>query len=426
MHRFLTFLILLLLSILVTFHFSAFAQETISDLKNKINSSQSEIEKIEQEIRKYEKELQAVSRKKKTLKNALYEIQLSQKKLANQIYLTEKKIKKLEEQILELQGGVKQKEKKIKENKQVLARMLRLAGIYEDRTLAEILLSNNFADILHEMENIKRLQELIAKQNDELRQKKLELQNTAKNLEESKKDLARERSKLQTQKRSLDIAVREQKKLLSATQNKESNYQKILAAKRKAKEEFENQMRELESKLKYILNPDKLPQKGSKVFRWPLDKVWITQYFGNTKFAKSGAYNGKGHNGIDLGAVIGTPVKAVLSGTVVETGNTDAYPGCYSYGKWVLIKHGNGLSTLYAHLSDIRVKAGQKVITGQVIAYSGNTGYSTGPHLHFTVYASDAVKVVPLGSWRKTYYCAKARVPVAPLNAYMNPLDYLR
>ena len=420
-------LVLLLFAAVLSFpHLQAFAEETVSELKSKINNSQSEIEKIEAEIRKYEKELQAVSHKKKTLKNALYEIQLSQKKLSNQIYLTEKKIQELEDKIQELQGGVKEKEKKIQENKKLLAKMMRVAQRLEERSLAEILLSNNFADMLHEMENIKRLQELISKQNDELRQKKLELQNTAKELEKNKKKLATEKAKLQTQKRSLDIAVREQKKLVRATQNKESNYQKILAAKRKAKEEFEAQMRELESKLKYILNPDTLPQKGSKVFRWPLDKVWITQYFGNTKFAQSGAYNGKGHNGMDFGATIGTPVKAVLSGTVVETGNTDAYPGCYSYGKWVLIKHGNGLATLYAHLSDIRVKAGQKVYTGQIIAYSGNTGYSTGPHLHFTVYASDAVKVVPLGEYRKTYYCAKARVPVAPLNAYLNPLDYLK
>ena len=178
--------------------------------------------------------------------------------------------------------------------------------------------------------------------------------------------------------------------------------------------------------MKYVLNPDNLPKIGSKVLHWPLDHIWITQYFGNTRFAKSGAYNGHGHNGVDFGTAIGTPVKAALSGVVVETGNTDAYKGCYSYGKWVLIKHGNGLASLYAHLSDIRVKAGQRVNTGQIIAYSGNTGYTTGPHLHFTVYAADAVKVVPLGKWRKTYYCAKARVPVAPLNAYMNPMDFLK
>lgn len=414
----------LLFVALFVLSFFAFA-ENVEEIKSKINSSQSEIQKIEAEIRKYEKELQAVSKKKKTLKNALYEIDLSRKKLSRQITLTENKIADLEKKIEELKGGVKAKEQKIKENKELLAKMLRVASMYEERSLAEILLSNNFAKMLLEMENIKKLQSLINKQNEELRTKKKELQNAAQELEEAKKELAKEKSKLLTQKHSLDIARREQSKLIAQTKNKEANYQKILAEKKRAKEEFEAQMRELESKLKFILDPNALPSKGSRVFRWPLDKVWITQYFGNTKFAQSGAYNGKGHNGIDLGATIGTPVKAVLSGTVVETGNTDAYPGCYSYGKWVLIKHGNGLATLYAHLSEIKVRAGQRVQTGQVIAYSGNTGYSTGPHLHFTVYVADAVKVVPLGEYRKTYYCAKARVPVAPLNAYMNPLDYL-
>ena len=420
--RFLVVAFLFLLSLF----YVAYATESVAELKSQISNSQNEIEKIQEEIRKYEEELKAVSSKKKTLKNALYSLELSRKKLQSQISLTEKEIAKLEEQIKELQGGVKAKEEKIKQNKETLAKMIRIANRYEGRSLAEILLSNNFAQMLNELENIKRLQELINKQNLDLREKKKELQNSAQKLEEAKAKLAKDKKKLESQKYSLDLSVREQKKLIRETQNKESNYQKILAEKRKAQKEFEEQMRSLEAQLKYVLNPNKLPEKGSKVFRYPVDQVWITQYFGNTKFAQSGAYNGQGHNGIDFGVSIGTPVKAVLSGVVVETGNTDAYPGCYSYGKWVLLKHGNGLSSLYAHLSDIRVKAGQKVSTGQIIAYSGNSGYSTGPHLHFTVYASDAVKVVPLGQWRKTYYCAKARVPVAPLNAYMNPLDFLR
>ncbi len=403
----------------------AFANK-VTELKNKIQDSQDEIQKIEAEIRKYEEELKKVSHKKKTLKNALYSIELSRKKLINQITLTEDKIDKLEQDIQKLKNGVENKEKKIKKNKKLLAQVLRIANEYESRSLAEILFSSNFSKMLNEIENINKIQQLIQDNNRKLAVKKQELQNGLEKLAQAKSDLLKAKSKLQTQKQSVDVARKEQKRLVNATQNKEANYQKILAAKRQAKREFEEQMLEYEAKLKYILDPNSIPKIGSKVFRWPVDNVWITQYFGNTKFAKSGAYNGKGHNGIDLGVSIGTPVKAVLSGIVVETGNTDAYPGCYSYGKWVLIKHGNGLASLYAHLSKINVSNGQKIKTGQVIAYSGNTGYSTGPHLHFTVYAADAVRVVPLGKWRKTHYCAKARVPVAPLRAYMNPIDFLK
>lgn len=95
--------------------------------------------------------------------------------------------------------------------------------------------------------------------------------------------------------------------------------------------------------------------------RWPVDNVRVTQTFGDTSFSRSGAYNGKGHNGIDLAASIGTPLKAALSGVVVGTGNTDTVRGCYSFGKWAMIKHGNGLSTMYAHMSQIGVSTGNRL-----------------------------------------------------------------
>ncbi|MDQ3014888.1 MAG: M23 family metallopeptidase, partial [bacterium] len=132
--------------------------------------------------------------------------------------------------------------------------------------------------------------------------------------------------------------------------------------------------------------------------------------------------NGSGHNGIDLGVPIGTAIKSAGVGEVVASGDTDTVCPRASYGKWVLIKHSNGLSTLYAHLSLIKVSAGQAVESGSIIGYSGNTGYSTGPHLHFTVYASQGVQVVnrPSQACGGTY-----TMPVADLKAYLNPLSYL-
>ena len=145
----------------------------------------------------------------------------------------------------------------------------------------------------------------------------------------------------------------------------------------------------------------------------------ITQYFGNTAFAQTAAYNGKGHNGIDMAASIGTPVYAAGGGTVWDT-NYGVAPNC-QYGKWVLVKHNNGLATLYAHLSGIQVSPGQSVSAGDLLGYSGETGYATGPHLHFTVYVESSVSFI-------NYKCASGptvRVPVAPFNGYLNPIEYL-
>lgn len=149
----------------------------------------------------------------------------------------------------------------------------------------------------------------------------------------------------------------------------------------------------------------------------------MTQYFGNTSFSqRTNAYNGNGHNGVDFRANTGDQVYASANGTVTDTGNTDAVPGCYSYGKWVLIEHDNGLSTMYAHLSLIKAQEGDTVSRGEVIGYTGNTGYSTGPHLHFTVYATEGVQVV---QYDDSINCQSAVIPIADLDAYLDPLNYL-
>ncbi len=88
---------------------------------------------------------------------------------------------------------------------------------------------------------------------------------------------------------------------------------------------------------------------------------------------------GRHHDGKDYAVPVGTPVKAAAGGTVVHVGRSGGY------GNTVIIEHQRGMQTLYAHLNSYNVRQGQYVNRGQVIAYSGNTGRSTGPHLHFEV-----------------------------------------
>ena len=210
--------------------------------------------------------------------------------------------------------------------------------------------------------------------------------------------------------------------LLSATKSKETEYRKILAEKVAKRDAFERELLQFESELRFAIDPSKLPPAVSGVLKWPLDSIRITQKFGDTAFAKSGAYNGRGHNGVDFGASIGTRVKSALSGVVKGTGNTDAVCPGASYGKWVLVEHANGLSTLYAHFSLIKVSSGQTVGTGELLGYSGDTGYSTGPHLHLTVYATQGVRIMD----RKSAVCKGTyTMPIADLKAYLNPLSYL-
>jgi murein DD-endopeptidase MepM/ murein hydrolase activator NlpD len=89
---------------------------------------------------------------------------------------------------------------------------------------------------------------------------------------------------------------------------------------------------------------------------------------------------GKFHDGIDLAAPLGTPIHAAGAGTVVKVGPMDGY------GQTIFIRHGNGDVSFYGHMAEVNVTLGQKVKAGQVIAPVGSEGFSTGPHLHFSVY----------------------------------------
>ncbi|MEG3628392.1 M23 family metallopeptidase [Streptomyces poriticola] len=110
----------------------------------------------------------------------------------------------------------------------------------------------------------------------------------------------------------------------------------------------------------------------------------VNKYTLTASFAQNGGMWQSTHSGQDFAVPVGTSVHAVHGGTVVKAGGNGAGDGP-AYGNAVVIKHGNGTYSQYAHLSTVQVKAGQVVKTGQQIAKSGNTGNSSGPHLHFEI-----------------------------------------
>lgn len=128
----------------------------------------------------------------------------------------------------------------------------------------------------------------------------------------------------------------------------------------------------------------------SSVFSWPCSGP-ITSGFGWRIHPITGQR--EFHEGLDIGASYGSPVKAAGSGTVTFTGWMSGY------GKIIIISHGNNVETRYAHLSSIKVSNGQRVSAGEVIGYVGQTGDATGPHLHFEVrvkgVAQDPRKYLP-------------------------------
>ncbi len=121
---------------------------------------------------------------------------------------------------------------------------------------------------------------------------------------------------------------------------------------------------------------------------------------------------------------MGSAIYSSRDGVVVGVGDTDVTCKNASYGKWILVEHDNGLSTLYAHLSLVKTTKGERVTSNEIIGYVGNTGYSTGPHLHFTVFASDAVRIGNL----RSRVCGNREYTIPLLSktgGYLNPLSYL-
>ncbi len=425
MHSVAFILLTLLVSVLFVCGF-ALADENPDELKEKINQQQAELSQLDEEIAKYQRELTAVSREKNTLQSSVRRLDISRNSVKTRVVKTVRQIRSTEKEISDISTEILEKEAQININTEALASALRSVHERDSDTFIEIFLrGKTVSDVWSDVETLRRFQTVVHVRVGELAAYKSGLEEVVDKSKEERNRLGKYQEDLEVQKRSLDINRIAKNNLLKTTKNKESNYQALLAKKRTARKEFEQQLRAYESKLRYIEDPNALPTTGESVLRWPLKRVHITQYFGNTKFAKSGAYSGKGHNGVDFGIALGTPVYAAQSGTITATGNTDAYPGCLSYGKWVLIKHSNGISTFYGHLSKRLVSPGQAVQMGDVIAHSGSTGYSTGPHLHFGTYASSGVRVVKIGDIRNTRNCKQARIPIAPWKAYLNPMDYL-
>lgn len=408
---------------------SAFAESEIDRLKSEINSRSNRLTEIEAEIAEYEKQLKQVGSEKKTLQNAINQLELERKKVGTEIMRTENLISSTDLEINKLILEINRTQDDIDSTKAAIGSIIRSEYKADDDSLIELLLGNDkLSDFWSAFEAHANVREVMAEKVAELSSFRALLEEQRDKNEDKRNELSRLKKQYIDQSTVLINNKRERSNLLEITKNEEKNYQSLLASKRQAKEQIEKEMREFESKLQFILDPNTVPAPGTRVFNWPLDNIIITQLFGGTEFAARNAsvYGGRAyHPGVDFGAPRGTPIKAPLAGTVRATGNTDAVPGCYSWGKWTLIDHANGLSTLYAHQDVISVTPGQKVSTGEVIGYTGNTGYSTGPHLHFTVYAKDGVTVRKFNEIKTVTGCGPATTPVAATDAYIDPMLYL-
>ena len=391
----------------------SFAQ-TATEIQNKIEEKDSEIRKLEKEIAAYQSELEGLGKQKSSLQGEIRGLDLTRKKLNADISVTENKIAKTNLKISDLTLDIGDKETSITTNLSSISTGIQNMNELEERSLVATILSDeDFSTIWNNVDNMITVRENLRENITILRETKTVLEDTRTETIAAKNELARLKAQLSDQQKIVAQNTNEKNKLLKQTQNNEANYQKLLKERLAQKEAFEKELENYEAQLKFILDPSQLP-KG-RVLSWPLDKIFVTSPYA----PRWGGF----HRGTDFRASIGTPVKAVADGDVKGTGDTDiCCPGA-SFGKWIFIEHTNGLSSTYAHLSLISVSKGQKIVRGQVIGYSGNTGSSTGPHLHVSLYVSGGVKVDSFPS--KSYPGKTLIQPISATEAYLDPMKYL-
>jgi len=411
---------LVLYIILIGFVVSIFPYETLAttatELKKQINDANNQIEALDKEIKQYQSQISQTSSQSNSLAKTIKELTLTKNKLIVERTQIQKKISATGFVIETISGDIKEKENSIDISKKSLGKMIKELNENDNVLMIERLLSvDNFTDFSRDYNNILSLNKDIRENIKTVSLKKEELINSKTEKEKEKETLNVLRNNLSQKEQVVLITKKEKDSLLFATKNKEAEYQKILAEKLKVRDAFDKVLEDYEAQLKFILNPKLIPKAGSGVLSWPLEYILVTSPYGDRW--------GKFHYGTDFRASVGTPVFAMATGVVMGTGDTDVACKGASFGKWVFIKYNNGLSSTYGHLSVITSKVGQIVKPGDTVGLSGNTGSSTGPHLHVGVYASDGVNVdtVPSKSCNGKVFTQ----PIAALTAYLNPALYL-
>jgi len=403
---------------------------TPEELKKSIEQKAQELTGVTGQIQENQQKLEAVQGEKQTLQKELNNAQSQIKQLDLSILSSKLTVEKLELEVESLQYDIGDAEKQIKIKRDALSAILRELQRKENEAPLIVFLKNKtLAESVFEIQSLNDFNNNLSLTITDLKLARGELNKSLDETVDKKQKREIENQNFKNKKIIVEEVKKDKQLFLAQTKNKETNYQKIVDDLEKRRLEISAEIEKVEEELRMKIDPTLLPMKRPGVLAWPVSYTRITQEYGATKFAQRN-YAGKWHNGIDLGGPIGTPIMAAEKGEVIFVADQDNYLTngrrlCAkgAAGKVIVIKHENNLTTLYGHLSLQVVKQGEKVQRGQLIGYLGKSGWATGPHLHFTVYATQTMPPARPGFPEGT---KSSRVcgPM-PVGGDLNPLDYL-
>ncbi|MEE1280179.1 MAG: peptidoglycan DD-metalloendopeptidase family protein [Oscillospiraceae bacterium] len=344
---------------------------TVSSLEDRYSQLESELKKLQSEMKSTQ------NKKSQQLKY--------KKQLDTEISLVEEQIDNLNSQVSALNAQIKQnealladKEDEISENDELFKARLRAMYMQSEASVWEMLLgSKSYSEFIQNAEYMKRLAQNDQELMEKLDQDKKSIVAAKETIENSKIKLEANKKTLNYKKATLNSKYTESQSLLNSLVNDENEL-------RQQQIKINEEMEKIDEEIRQMLE-----DKGSSgefvggQFLWPVPNYsTITSKFGwRTLYGKA-----NWHTGIDISGynILGKNIVAANAGTVIKAVTT--YVPKKGYGKYVMIDHGGGYTTMYAHCTSLSVKVGQQVKRGEVIAQVGSTGNSTGPHLHFGIY----------------------------------------
>lgn len=343
-------------------------QSEKAELQNKVKEAESKKANVKLELSETQQEIDDLNTS----------IEDNQDKLTD----LSKELSSLTAEIGDLKKEIEETQKRYNEQEELLKD--RITAQYEagETTFLDVLLSSSsFSDFLS---NYFLVSEILENDSDLL----TSIDNQKTKIEKEKQDLEDKQKSLKTKKaeqEKIQVVLNNQK---VQKQNKISSLSEEEKSLQKEIEEYRKEINNVEAKIQQAANNagDKFNGSisGSGVLSWPLPSTYgrsrITSYFGNREQPVPGASTY--HRAIDIGIPVGTPVYSAADGYVVITGYSSIR------GNYIMVKHADNLYTFYQHLKSVNASAGQSVKRGQTIAYSGNTGIGSGPHLHFEVRTS--------------------------------------
>lgn len=371
-----------LLSVSAMFIVSSPMEQTNKVLAAKVSDStvkghEDRISQLQKDQKEYER---LMNEAKANANSYLKQKEYLDKQIANlneQIELTESLIEEYGKAIEAKQAEIEAKEKELDEKFENFKDRLRVT--YENGSmgyLTMLLSSESISDFLTSIERMTNMLDYDKRVMKNINEEKAALAVQKEEIELLKTSNETVKSNLEESKAELDKKAKEAEGFYNEAKNTEAEYFKKYNEARKA-EEKENAA--LDAYLKELASKNNGTFTGD--FAWPLSNAnnIVTSKFGPRTYKIYGRWVSDNHRGIDISCPTGSAVRACAAGTV------DIAQWSNSYGYYVVISHGSGYTTLYAHNSLLKVKVGQKVNKGDLIALSGSTGNSSGPHLHLEI-----------------------------------------